>query len=369
MEKISYYFILSLFAFVFLSSCNKDDSSVPVQENPNPQDEPQDFEITLTPSLETVFIEWDNLGVGCEIFLNDELQESNVTQNKYWITALEPNSSYKIKIVGGSLTASKTFSTQDLNQESLLLRARYNTYAAPLFFHYNSNNQLINARYGTDEDDILDEIVISYSGDKPILEDLQGFSYRLKTNYYYSGNTLERVYFQYLGYEVDRYNYTFTTPDLYEIDFFDGNEFGDPAQYYYSIELTRDANNYIASYTKINDDTQEMEVKLLFGYENGNLIHVENEVTGDEWSFEYDDKNSFLTYVGNNIPMKNGPVIFYYDFPELRFIPEFIFFQPTNNLTNIYMNGVLQNSFSYQYNELDYPSKVFNNGGELQLFY
>ena len=133
----------------------------------------------------------------------------------------------------------------------------------------------------------------------------------------------------------------------------------------YEIELDRDTEGNIIYYKMIDTDNNKLVREVIFNYENGNLVVVHDQTNDELYEFIYDDQPNFITYsafrdysILSTTANITGMSSYLIDFKDIFTpLPEFSSWRNTNNPVSVTLNGEIFQTWSYEYNNLGYPTE------------
>lgn len=396
------YLVLLIISLIF-TSCNKEDSSnLPDTNETEETDETDetdstligDFELSITNiTLYTAQLDWteaDN-AENYEVYLDEMLLESNVSDFQYTIVGLEKGTSHQVKVIAKNTENSleKTSSFTTLEEANLLIKSiKFDKNEDEgTYFTYDSNQNLIKKEvigcsqnnnelytlneyeYNT-EGKITNETAYAPWGDQ---------TYRI--DYSYNGENLSSIekYELYIDGTYANFEYLFHSETAYTIDVEYFSSSGDPTNHIiYEGEIARDTQNRI---TRIDldetngDGSYDYNGTIIFTYEDGNLIdiHYEDYPYGlIHIIIEYDDKPNFHTYFsGTEFSRNQGNSCFRYDVMGLIHLKFLYYEKEVYDMLPFFSNTNKNNpikyyessssprvEFFYEYNDYDYPSSV-----------
>ena len=350
---------------LFLSCSDDEDEDLGVN--------PSDFTITMdTIAFNLATISWErplgnnNANLSYKVLLNNnQIATTTTNERTFTFQSLEENTNYDVKIIGsntiGEATSEINFKTLNPSDHTFLLKT-HKTRDRIYFYEYDNAGYLIGRTDSVFQP--FSNYIVTYVNNES--GKLIGEIFTIVDDYMGSSAS-----FTYDNDEIIDFRYV-TNFDLFDFDFVDSNHYSVtlipdtyPENFYYEVTLGK-TNGLITSYEIIDLDTQKIINKGSFAYENGNIVKVINELNGDEVDVEYDDKKNynikqgFFTKSGpSNQPLPtNGH--------NFSFIPEFVDYANTNNITKVYKNGEVIVENIYEYNSYDYPIKITYKDGTVE---
>ncbi|MEP2937491.1 MAG: fibronectin type III domain-containing protein [Gilvibacter sp.] len=345
-------------------------------------DLPSDFEITISDILyDSATISWstaatDNTGeVLYAVFLNDEEVVRNLGETTFAVIDLRFNTTYEVKVVAtnsvGETISLTVFETPWPAAGTRLLLERLNKSEEVYYkLQYNGNYQVVTFVAEHSGTALNYDTTYYYLPDGKIEKaSLHEESFQYRTIFEYIDEKVHRIR------DVDDYIestesaiHTFTSETTmayesyvcpYECDITLAD-----------VNVLFDSENRLTFYQWTATETPTNTFSFAFEYTAGNLTKVTDD-DGNVWEFTFDNKNSFLTYSsyypndrvefsGFLISLKNNL------HGRLRSVPFINSFKNTNNPVTFSWNGTVYRTVEYEYNPLDYPSKVvhINDGIE-----
>lgn len=327
---------------------------------------PSDFTITMdTIAFNLASISWErplgnnNANLTYKVWLNNNQVATTATNERtFTFQSLEENTNYDIKISGsndiGEAISEINFKTLNPSDHTFLLKT-HKTRERIYFYEYDTSGYL--TRRTDSVFCICSNFIVTYSNNESGKLINEVFTV---VNDYMGAAAL----FTYDDDEIIDFRYV-SNFNVYEFDFVDSNHYSVtlipdsfPDKFYYEVTLGK-TNGLITSYEIMDLDTQNIINKGSFAYENGNVVKVINELNGDEIDIEYDEKKNY--YIKQGFLTKSGPS----NQPapiasgqRFSFIPEFVDYANTNNITKVYKNGEVIVENIYEYNSYDYPIKI-----------
>lgn len=353
------YLYLLLFVITLQLSCNKDDKPAA----------PSEFEITTEASFKSVELSWtlpegeNNQNLKYAVFLNNELIIENNEERAYTIEELELATNYNLRVVAkndiGETQVETSFETLNPDNYLFQLESYQNGQSNPVIRYSYFTNGLISA--ARDPSEYGERVTYQYDQDGNLLsERVWGYDYGGFADFTYNNNQL--VDFGSSFGQGDSYSvYNFVSPDNYFVyGYFFNNIIS-------SREVILERSNGKITSCQITDlDTQEITFHKNYFYKNENLIETINLLNGDVWNYEYDDKHNFAPNKGYHrkpgLGMSHISPI--YEAYFISGVPQFVDHFPKNNPTFAYKNGELMHTFTYEYTEFDYPSRIYVNDSE-----
>lgn len=306
------------------------------------------------------------------LYLNDSLLTNQISDNSYLLEDLKPSTVYTVVLEYenvNNLTSSlqKEFET---SSNSNLLLTKY------IINYNNSSHDTIELEYNTNEQLVRRELFVpiiyrkgyeySYNEQHDLkkVQELGSFTHAL-TNYT-SNEEFNDILIREGDSDVfNKYELNDFTDDSYNlsktlVDMF-GEDYSEELIYEKTINFTMD-NNRLTSVTETNIETQETTA-MTFAYSAGNL--VEMKLNDETLVISYDDKRNFHTYPsflldGRIYNLSDCAGLLYLEEQfrdKIKLLPHFIH-QNKNNPVTYKLNGTVVETFSYDYNELNYPSKI-----------
>lgn len=371
--------IYILILLIISVACSNDDAT---QENPPLGDFTIMTENITSTSVE---INWttpensDNTNVVYSIYLDDTLQQENITGNEFLLEELAPMTDYlvEVKAIDGSSASnsSTTFTTLEIPS---LLTTKITVEDYPSIY------AKINYRTDKQNEDIftfMDNDSTQYS----YYYDAQNLLIKHRGGNIYQGATIAEYY--YFGTRVNKIDASYGFPDaLTEEEYeyysdFSGyayrRRFTDAADTFTQEDsqnfITKDAQNRLIEHRKINF-TDNTEKTYFFEYSDDNLTKI-SDSDGNTWEIEYDSNKNLITYYsgyrgGHALSVAAGiHSISNTDlYLDLVRIPDFFNYRNNNNPTKITKNGNGLKTFVYEYNEFDYPIKLIYGNDSAYLF-
>jgi Fibronectin type III domain len=381
-----------LLILLSLIACSNDDNNLQGSDDNDPQENMPLGDFTVTVDSITAIsaqINWsipengENTDVSYSIYLNETLQQENLSVNTFLIENLISETDYSVRI-----EAHNEFETvSDL--------ANFTTLEIPDFYITkiaSANNTSIFSTITYREDKQIEGVLNSSPGinlDYSYTYNEQGMLTLYaggdtdfgvnRASYIYSGNTIDEInaYYGFADARTDEvFNYN---PDLTSYTY--KRTFDNPGGVHIQEEsdnfIERDVQNRLIQHTKINT-TANTETTYFFEYENENLTKI-SDGEGNIWEIVYDDYTSFITfysgYRGGRAFSGGVAAGFSYTYDnnlhdDLRNMPDFWNYRNKNNPVEIRKNGAVLGTFQYEYNELEYPIEMtYDNGYTLEFEY
>tara|TARA_R110002124_G_scaffold286766_2_gene468631 strand:- start:648 stop:1787 length:1140 start_codon:yes stop_codon:yes gene_type:complete len=366
--------ILPVLVFVLNYGCSEDnDSTKP----------PGDFNISVESiTYKSALINWtvpennSQFELIYSIYINDVLLNDNITINEYQLIDLNAAETYLIKLIArndiGENQTNSSFTTLEI-PTLYLVEYLYPSGEKDTLI-YNEQKQILHRELTNFPDDFRSDF--SYNAEGLLISDSsvsQQIVYS-NANYLYQNGSLATINVR-EGAEIFTIrDYTFDIPTNNYI--VEGNEyvFGEifelPTYENYPIF---DSENRLISLRSI-DINSGAEHYYSFAYENGNMTKITDQ-TGDIWEFIFDDKKTFHTYkngCSNSFNSYEFLGLIALDFElirRIRLIPYLYGFTNQNNPIEYKLNGESYRTFSYEYNDIGYPVKIFGDNTEIFLTY
>ena len=376
-----------LLVLVFLAiACSNDDDRV--------QNDPQENEplgnFTLTVDKITPFsaeLNWtipenaENTNVVYSIYLDDVLQQENVTTTTFLLEELSPLTDYTLKVIATNETSSKESSLiiRTLEIPTLLVsKLVFNNVVESYFdISYGEDNQVESILYRPEPNDTYFDHTIDFGYDNKgrlITHQESGWDFRhTHASFTYSGNLFDEI-----------------SVTIYSVDYIVNEEYDyseDFASYNYSRTwnengtggltensentLLKDSQNRITQHYKI-DAVENFEKIYEFEYQNENLTKI-SDSEGNVWEIKYDNHSNFNTFYAGSLggdPYPRGYVAGLHSLNDedlrldLARIPDFIGYKNKNNPVEYKKNGSVLRTIQYEYNEFNYPSKYSLEDGK-----
>lgn len=362
------YFYILLILSIF--SCSSDDDSIEIKDKTS-KIELENITASSVNAKWTIS-EDDKLdGSLFALYLNDDLIDDEISSNEYFIENLTPSTQYSVKINyentnNNLVTLQEDFTTSATGK---LLLTKYT------LLHSSGGSDSINLNYNENEQ--LTQKLFPTAVTSPI-----------SSNYYYNDNNklshlssspfLNEVSFNYSSNQINDITILEGDSDVYKKFYysnFTNNSYNVIQTLNNSMDGSEDfINEKNIDYTLNSDDclstlkitdlnTQEIN-NLTFTYSNvGNLIKMDFD--GNILNIEYDNSNNFHTYDAFLLDSRiynfkdSGGLLFLNDefIQIIKYLPIFIN-KNVNNPTKYILNGNLVRTFDYEYNDLNYPSKI-----------
>ncbi|MDR6300462.1 fibronectin type III domain-containing protein [Mesonia maritima] len=360
----NYIYILLI---ISIFSCSSDDDSIEIKDSTS-KIELENI-TTSSVNVKWTISEDDKLdGSLFALYLNDDLIDDEVSSNEYFFQNLTPSTQYSVKIsyenINNNLvTLQEDFSTSATGK--LLLTNYIFLYSSgrdSISLTYNENEQLTQKLFPRAIHPISSNY---YYNDDNKISKLNRFPHLNKVTFNYSSNQIDEITIlkgdSDVYYEFYYSNFTNNSYNVIQtLKRFGGSEDFINEK---NIDYTLNSDDCLSKLTITNLNTQEVN-SLTFKYSKaGNLIEMDFD--GNVLNIEYDNSNNFHTYDAFLLDSRiynfkdSGGLLFLNDeFIEvIKYLPFFIN-KNVNNPTKYILNGNLIRTFDYEYNDLNYPSKI-----------
>lgn len=370
---------------------------------------PSIFDIEVTELMTTsAQIDWNeattdaDIEIVYDIYINNVLIVEGLDTTSYTLTDLEYGANQVLMLVArheyGATEVITNFQTLTVDQASFYPISFTANTQIKWAFNYNENNLAIKFdEIYIDNESLSTDGNLNYENGKlasfatscGICEDL------IRSEFTYSNdgfNTVE-IWDDISGDFISSYNMTYSTPLSYNIEhWLNGPEDGSIYSYY-TIDLMKDSNDRLISYTATDLTNNTSLYTLEFSYDsNNNLVQIIKDNT-DVLAINYDQNPNYLGAANNfavlwegsynnqdssryNL-MSPGNLIMYnriaYQnvfvssndiFDLLKVIPELYSHKNTNNVLSYTLNGNVIKTFSYDYYEnTNLPQNIYYEDG------
>ena len=314
------------------------------------------------------------------VYLDNELLVENSNDTIYRVENLTGLTTYSIKVQAvntiGIQEVVENFATPGTPKLRLIeqqkIRVDNPTNRSINTITYNENNQIVRRYKRWDQLNIdLEEYEYTYNS-KGLLS-----SERIRLHHT-AGGTSGQALYTYNGGQLETLtlnegygdfyvtiSHSFQTPINYTFirRTEDGN--GPPNITNHEVSLILDANENLTEYRETNT-TAGTSIIYSFEYENENLVKVT--IGNNVLEISYDDANNLHTYPSQFSQYENQGYIehcgffdnFIRQFQTMQRIPYFFTYNNKNNPVEYKLNGQIIQTYQYEYNEYNYPSRIDN---------
>ncbi|MDT0293445.1 fibronectin type III domain-containing protein [Mesonia ostreae] len=315
-------------------------------------------------------------GTPYSLYLNDSLLSNQIFENSYLLEDLSASTSYTVVLEYdnvNNLTSSlqKEFETSSSGN---LVLSKY------IFNHNNSSNDTIELEYNTNEQLVRREFLAVpaifrkgyeyFYNEQNNLKEVQELNSFTRANIFFDSNgEFNDIKIREGDSDVfNKYEFSDFTDDSYNLSKTLINTFGGD----YSEELIYEKainfimnNNRLTNVIETNLETQETIV-MAFTYSAGNLVEIK--LDEETLVISYDDKKNLHTYSsfllgGSMYSFLDCGGLLYLEEQfqdKIKYYPHFNH-QNENNPIEYKLNGIVVKTFAYDYNEFNYPSKIYVN--------
>lgn len=356
--------ILSIF------SCSSDDDSTEIKDSTS-KIELENITASSVNAKWTI-IEDDKLdGSLFALYLNDDLIDDEISSNEFFIENLTPSTQYSVKLNYENINNNLVSLQEDFTTSATgkLLLTKYSLLYSSggsdsINLNYNENEQLTQKLFPTTVPYPISSYY--YYNDNNKISQLTRSPFLNKVSFNYSSNQIDDITILEGDSDVyKKFYYSNFTDNSYNVIQTLNNSMSGSEDFINekNIDYTLNSNDCLSSLTITDLNTQEIN-NLNFTYSNvGNLIEMDFD--GNILNIEYDNSNNFHTYDAFLLDSRSynfkdsGGLLFLNDeFTEvIKYLPFFIN-KNVNNPTKYIFNGNLIRTFDYEYNDLNYPSKI-----------